>query len=60
MILADSNIIIEFWKRPAQKIVETFKTNHIAICPVIKIELIYGARDRQEKKISKKQSLHFI
>ena len=49
MILADTNIIIEFWKRPDQETTEIFKNNEIGICPVIKIELIYGARDIKEK-----------
>ena len=40
MILADTNIIIDFWKNPTHEQIEIFSNNEIAICHVIMIELI--------------------
>ncbi|MDQ1352996.1 MAG: hypothetical protein QG657_3302 [Acidobacteriota bacterium] len=49
MILADTNIIIDFWKNPNQEQIEIFNNNEIAICPVIMVELIHGAKSEKQK-----------
>lgn len=57
MILADTNIIIDFWKNPNQEQTDIFNNNEIAICPVIMVELIHGAKsEKQKTKI--KEALH--
>lgn len=49
MILADTNIIIDFWKNPTHEQIEIFSNNEIAICHVIMIELIHGAKSEKQK-----------
>ena len=44
MILADTNIIIDFIKRPNEKLNEIFLEEDIAICGVIEAELLHGAK----------------
>ena len=40
MILVDSNVFIEFWKNPLDNQKKVFLYNEIAICGVIKSELL--------------------
>jgi len=49
MILVDTNIIIDYWKSPDEEKTEIFYNNEIAICHVIKAELIHGAKSHKEK-----------
>lgn len=49
MILVDTNIIIDFWKNPDQEKIDIFKNNEIAICHVILVELIHGAKSEKQK-----------
>ncbi len=49
MILVDTNIIIDFWKNPDQEKIDIFNNNEIAICPVIMVELIHGAKSEKQK-----------
>lgn len=49
MILVDTNIIIDFWKNPDQEKVDIFKNNEIAVCHVILVELIHGAKSEKQK-----------
>ncbi|MBQ5988261.1 MAG: PIN domain-containing protein [Oscillospiraceae bacterium] len=52
-ILADSNVFIDFWKNPNQKIIDTFAEEDVVICGVVKSELLHGARsDTDLNKIS--------
>lgn len=48
MILLDTNIIINFWKKPSSTFREIFLTHKIAICGIVETELIHGARSEQE------------
>ena len=43
-ILADSNIFIDFWKKPNQTLIETFVSEDVVICGVVKSELMQGAK----------------
>ena len=49
MILVDTNIIIDFWKSPEQEKTDIFNNNEVAICPVIMVELIHGAKSEKQK-----------
>ncbi len=51
MILVDTNIIIDFWKRPTEKAQEIFESEEIAICGITKAELIHGAKSEKEINI---------
>ena len=42
MILVDTNVIIDFWDKPTEKIKKIFEENELAICGVIKTELLRG------------------
>ena len=43
MILADTNIIIDFWDKPTDDAKKIFEENEIATCGVIKTELLRGS-----------------
>lgn len=53
-ILADSNVFIDFWKKPTPKIIETFSSQDVVICGVIKAELLHGAKSKENQKKIKK------
>jgi predicted nucleic acid-binding protein len=54
MILVDSNIIIDFWKKPTENARRIFKDETIFICGVVKAELLHGAKDENNyRKIEK-------
>ena len=48
MILADTNIIIDFWNKPAVAAEKIFSENDIAICGVIKTELLRGSQSADD------------
>lgn len=48
MIIADTNIIIDFWNNPTEKARHIFADNDIATCGVIKTELLRGARSEKQ------------
>lgn len=48
MILADTNIIIDFWNKPAVTAEKIFSENDIAICGVIKTELLRGSQSADD------------
>ena len=48
MILVDSNIIINYWKNPDDKYKKIFLSEDIAICGIVKAELIHGAKSDKE------------
>lgn len=48
MILIDSNIIIEFWKKGDEKYLNTFRTRDIFLAGVCKAELLKGAKSDKE------------
>ena len=35
-ILADSNVFIDFWKKPTEKIIDAFKKEDVVICGVVR------------------------
>ena len=43
MILADTNVFIDFWNNPSPELKKAFEQEEIAICGVIKAELLHGA-----------------
>ena len=48
MILADTNIIIDFLNKPAVAAEKIFSENDIAICGVIKTELLRGSQSADD------------
>jgi len=43
MILVDTNVIIDFWDKPTDEVKNVLEENDIAICGVIKTELLRGS-----------------
>ena len=43
MILADTNVFIDFWNNPTDELIECFEREDIVICGVIRSELLHGA-----------------
>jgi predicted nucleic acid-binding protein len=43
MILVDTNVIIELWKKATEEEIKTFYETDVAICGVVKSELLHGA-----------------
>ena len=50
MIFVDTNVIIDFWKKPTKEAIELFQTNEIATCGIILAELLHGAKTEKEIK----------
>jgi len=48
MILVDTNVIINFWKKPDKDNIEIFENEDIATYGIIKAELIHGAKTDKE------------
>lgn len=48
MILVDSNVFIEFWKNPLDNQKKVFLYNEIAICGVIKSDLLRGTSSEKQ------------
>ena len=48
MILVDTNIIIDFWDKPTDEIKNALEKNDIAICGVIKTELLRGSNSEKQ------------
>ena len=54
MILADTSVIIDFWKQPNEKTKNMFIDNKVVISGITKAELYHGAKDKNQlKKIQK-------
>ena len=52
MILADTNVIIDFWDNPNDEYARSFEDNEIATCGVITTELLRGSNsDKQFSQI---------
>lgn len=47
-ILADSNVFIDFWKRPTRELIETFSSEDVVICGIVRSELMHGARSSSD------------
>ena len=48
MILADTNVIIDFWDKPNDEYAKIFEDNEIATCGVIKTELLHGSSSEKQ------------
>ena len=48
MILADTNVIIDFWDNPNDEYAIIFEDNEIATCGVIKTELLRGSNSEKQ------------
>ena len=48
MILVDTNIIIDFWNNPTAVSAKIFSENDIALCGVIKTELLRGSKSAND------------
>ena len=62
MIFADTNIIIDLWKKPTDEYIRVFETEEIAICGVVVAELLHGAKSSGEanKLLDALEDLTFI
>ena len=47
-ILADSNIFIDFWKKPDQHLIDVFTKEDVVICGIIRAELMHGAKSESD------------
>ncbi len=43
MVLADTNVFIDFWNNPTDELTECFEHEDIVICGVVRSELLHGA-----------------
>jgi predicted nucleic acid-binding protein len=48
VILIDSNIIIDYWKKPKKDTEIIIKQNEIATCGIVIAELIHGAKNKKD------------
>ena len=48
MVLADSNIMIEYFRSRDSELARKIDTMDIALCGVVRAEIIHGARTEQE------------
>lgn len=54
MIFVDTGIIIDFWKNPTDRIRKVFLKHKVAICGIVKSELIHGAKSKKDINIISK------
>ena len=48
MILVDTNVIIDFWDKPTEEVKNILEENDIAICGIIKTELLRGSNSEKQ------------
>lgn len=48
MVLVDTNIIIGFWRKRDSSMERIFLTEDVAVCGVVKAELMHGARSKED------------
>lgn len=48
MILVDTNIIVDFWRKPTAALRKVFLEETVAICGITKAELMHGARSEKD------------
>ena len=48
MILFDTNVLIDYWKKPEELLKLNITPDKYAICGVVKSELLHGARTNKE------------
>ena len=46
--MVDTNVFIDFWNAPTEEVEETFEKEDIAICGVVRAELLHGAVSERE------------
>lgn len=59
MIIADSNIIIDFWRSGDESLASVFHSQDIALCGVIRTELLRGAHSKKQYDAIKEAIAHF-
>ncbi len=48
MVLVDTNIIIDYWNNPDERLTQVFNEEDVAICGIVEAELLHGARSEKE------------
>lgn len=48
MILIDTSVIIDFWRKPTEALKKIFQNHDVFVSGVTKAELLYGARDSND------------
>ena len=48
MILFDTNILIDYWRKPEELLKLNITPDKFAICGVVKAELLHGAKSNEE------------
>lgn len=48
MILIDTSVVIDFWRKPSPELAGAFSRPDLFICGIVISELLYGARTPQE------------
>ena len=48
MILVDSNVLIDFFNNPSEKIRDQILQNEIAVCGIVEAELLHGAKPKSQ------------
>lgn len=48
MILFDTNILIDYWRKPEELLKLHITPENFSICGVVKSELLHGARDEED------------
>lgn len=48
MVLLDSNILIDYYKSRTSELAEKIDSMQIAVCGIVKSEVLHGARDDEE------------
>ena len=51
MILVDTSVIVTFWKKPKDRWRQVFLEEEVAICGIVKAELMHGAQDERTLSI---------
>ncbi|MBN1697997.1 MAG: PIN domain-containing protein [Spirochaetales bacterium] len=59
MIIVDTNIIIDYLKKPMETVKQIFSSNDVAICGITETELIHGIHDEKQIKNIIKALSHF-
>ena len=50
MILFDTNVLIDYWRKPKELLKLNISPDKFAICGVVKAELLHGAKTNEETK----------
>ncbi len=47
MVLVDTNVIIDYWKNPDERLTTIFENEDIAVCGVIEAELLHTPEQKK-------------